>query len=106
MRVKTDAARALVMRLALVLAAHVPEQARQQRQVQLLAAGRRGVELPAVLGHHGVQLAVDVAPLAHPARVQVVLAQQRLVLALAGLVLGRRLQPRLPRLPGSSLFGG
>jgi hypothetical protein len=41
-----------------------------------------------VLGHHRVQLGVDVAPLAHAADADEVLAQQLLVLAVAELVRG------------------
>jgi hypothetical protein len=53
-----------------------------------LVAGRGGVEVPAVLGHHGVQLGVDVAPLAHAAHVDEVLAQQVFLLAVAEFVGG------------------
>ena len=41
-----------------------------------------------MLGHHGVQLRVDVAPLAHPAHVDEVVAQQGFVLAVAEFVRG------------------
>ena len=40
-----------------------------------------------MFGHHGVQLAVNVAPLAHPAYADKVLPQQLLVLAVAEFVL-------------------
>ena len=43
---------------------------------------------PAMLGHHGVQLGVDVAPFAHAADVDEVLAQQLLPLAVADFVRG------------------
>ena len=75
--VELDAARAQVLGLrhlvALGLPANVAQQARQHREVDLLVAGGRCVQPPFVLGHHGVQLAVDVAPLAHAADVDKVL---------------------------------
>ena len=55
--------------------------------MQLLIVGRAGVEPPLVFGHHRVQLAVDVAPLAYPANADKVLPQQLLVLPVAELVL-------------------
>ena len=85
-----DAAGAQVLALCALsfgFEADVAQQAGQHGQVQLLVAGRAGVELPLVLCHHGVQLAVDVAPLAHPAHADKVLSQQLLVLAVAELVL-------------------
>ena len=87
---KLDAAGAQVLALCALsfgFEADVAQQAGQHGQVQLLVAGRAGVELPLVLCHHGVQLAVDVAPLAHPAHADKVLSQQLLVLAVAELVL-------------------
>ena len=84
--VKADATRAEVGVVVLVLAADVAQQAGEHRQVDLLVGRRAGVEPPAVLGHHGVQLRMDVAPLAHAARRDEVLAQQRLLLAHAQLV--------------------
>ena len=49
--------------------------------MQLLVAGRLVVQLPALLANDAVQLRMDVAPLAHAADVDVVLAQQVLILA-------------------------
>ena len=87
---KLDAAGAQVLALhalALGLAANVAQQAGQHGQVQLLVTGRAGIELPLVFGHHRVQLAVNVTPLAHSAHADKVLPQQLLVLAVAEFVL-------------------
>ena len=92
-----DAARAQVPLVIVGLAADVAQEARQHRLVHLLVGGRRAVQAPAVLGHHGVELAVDVAPLAHPARVDEALAQALLLLAVAELV-GVDLLPGLGRI--------
>ncbi len=81
-----DAARAEIPILVIALAADVAQQPGQHRQMDLLVGRRCAVELPAVLGHHGVQLTMDVAPLAHPARVDETLAQALLLLAVAELV--------------------
>ena len=81
-----DAARAEVPLLVVALAADIAEQAGQHRQVDLLVGGRRAVEPPAVLGDHGVQLRMDVAPLAHAPRTDELLAQPLLLLAVAELV--------------------
>ena len=86
---KLDAACAQVFALlALVfyLAAHIAQKPGQHGQVQLVVRRRRGVEPPLVFGHHGVELAVDVFPLAQAADVDEVLAQQLLVLAVAEFV--------------------
>ena len=72
--------------IAFGLPADVAQQAGQHGEVDLFVAGGRGVQAPFVLGHHGMQLAVDVAPLAHAADVDEVLAQQLLVLAVAEFV--------------------
>ena len=85
----TRAGLAVAVALALDLAADVAQQARQHGQVQLLVAGRCRVQAPFVLGHHGVQLAVDVLPLAHAADVDEVLAQQLLILAVRQFMRGR-----------------
>ena len=85
-----DAARTQVLALrafAFGFEANIAQQAGQHSQVQLLVAGWAGIELPLVFGHHGVQLAVNIAPLAHPAQADKVLAQQLLVLAVAEFVL-------------------
>jgi len=81
--------------LVVALAADVAQQPGQQRQMDLfvgqmdLFVGRRlGVQAPAVLGHHGVQLRVDVAPFAHLARADEVVAQPLLLLAVGQLVRG------------------
>ena len=91
-RVKLDAARAQVLTAAasafsFQLVANVAEQAGQHRQMQLLVTGRQRVEAPLVLGHHGVQLRVNVAPLAHPAHADEILPQQLLVLTVGEFVL-------------------
>ncbi len=52
-----DAARAEVPLVVVALAADVAQQPGEQRQVDLLVGGRRAVQPPAMLGHHGVQLA-------------------------------------------------
>ena len=94
MAVELDAARAQILAalgvVALQLAADVAQQPRQQRFVQRLVARRLVVFAPLVLGHHGVQLGMNVAPLAHPAHADEVLAQQLLPLAVAQLVHRRR----------------
>ena len=82
-----DAARAQVPVVVIGLDADIAQQARQHRQVDLLVGRGRAVQAPAVLGHHGVQLRVDVAPLAHAARADEVVAQQLFLLADRELVL-------------------
>ena len=99
MAVKLDAARAQVLLAAVAsgvavlpffqLAAYVAQQAGQQAFVQGLVAGGAGVFAPLVLGGHGAQLGVDVAPLAHAAHADVVLPQQGFPLAVAEAVGGR-----------------
>ena len=89
MLVELDAARAQVPVFLVAFAANVAQQPGQHGQVQLLVAGRLGVDLPLVLGDHREQLGVDVAPLAQAADADEVLAQQLLVLAVAQLVGGR-----------------
>ncbi len=74
MRVELDAMRAQVGLALLALETDVAQQAGEHGQVHRLVARRLGVELPLVLTHHGQQLRMDVAPLAHAANVQVVLA--------------------------------
>ena len=86
--VKLDAARAVVVFFALAFAAHVAQQAGQHAFVQGFVTGGLGVEVPVVLGHHGVQLGVDVAPLAHAAHVDELLAQLGFLLAVAEFVGG------------------
>ena len=88
--VKLDAACAQVPVLLVAFAADIAQQAREQADVQLLVAGGCGVELPALLGGNGKELAVDVAPLAHAPHVDEVLAQQGFVLAVAEFVSGWR----------------
>ena len=90
MRIELDAARAQVFArgtIGLQLAAHIAQEAGQHGEVQLLVGSRCGVESPFVLRHHGVQLGMDVFPLAHAAHVDEVLAQQLFVLAVRDLVL-------------------
>ena len=93
--VELDAARAQIPVFLVALGAHVAQQAREHREVDLLVAGGGGVELPAVLGHHREQLGVDVAPLAQAADADEVLPQQRFVLAVAELVGGLRCRGRI-----------
>ena len=89
MRKELDAARAQVfarVALGLQLATDVAQQPGQHRQMQLLVACRQRVESPFVFRHHGVQLRVDVAPLAHAAQVDKVLPQQLFILTVRQLV--------------------
>ena len=81
-----DAARAQIPVFVLALDTDVAQQARQHALVQLGVAGWRHIVLPALLARHRQQLAVDVAPFAHAAHVDEVLAQQGFVLAIAELV--------------------
>ena len=78
---EADAARAEVRLVLVALDADVAEQAGEHRLVQLLVGRLAGVDAPAVLGDDRLQLRVDVAPLAHAARRDEVVAQQLLVLA-------------------------
>ena len=87
--VEFDAVRAQVGLALLALEADVAQQAREHGQVYRLVAGGLGVDLPAVFLDHGEQLRMDVAPLAHAADVDEVLAQQAFPLAVAELVAGR-----------------
>jgi hypothetical protein len=89
---EADAARAEVRLVLVALDADVAEQPGEHRLVELLVRRRRRVESPAVLGDDGLQLRVDVAPLAHAPRRDEVLAQQLLVLAL-----DKRCSPWPPR---------
>ena len=88
-----DAARAQVFAawciVVFKLVADVAQQAGEQGFVQRFVASGLGVFLPLVLGHHGVQLRVDVAPLAHAADADEVLAQQAFPLTIAEFVGGR-----------------
>ena len=93
-----DAARTEVNVLFVLLPTDVAQQATQHGQVQVLVAGRLLVDLPALLFHHGEELAVHIAPFAPSADVDVVLPQQVVVLAVAEFVVGtvssaRGLQP-------------
>ena len=81
-----DAACAQEPVFLVILAANVAQQAGQHALVQLLVTGRLRLRFPALLGRHGQQLAMGVAPFAHAAHVDEVLAQQALVLAIAELV--------------------
>ena len=67
--------------------ADVPEQARQQRQVQLLVAGRCAVARPALLGDHRDQLRMHIAPFAPSPHMDEALFEQVFQLALAQFVL-------------------
>ena len=84
--VKLDAARTEVPVVLLTLEAEVAKQPAQHRQMQLFITGWLVVQDPFLFAHHAVQLRMDVAPLAHPPDVDVVLAQQVLVLAVGQLV--------------------
>ena len=95
MAVELDAACAQVGLVIVDLATDVAQHPREQRQMQLLVAGWLGIAGPLVLGHHGQQLAVDVAPFAQAPHVDEVLPQQRLVLAVAQAVVGAVTAARL-----------
>ena len=81
-----DATGAQIPILVIALAADVAQQAGQHGQVDLLVGGGTAVQAPALLSHHGVQLAVDVAPFPHSARVDKAVTQALLLLAVAELV--------------------
>ena len=81
-----DAARAEVPVLVVGLEADVAEQAGQQCEVDLLVVGGCRVQAPAVFGHHGQQLRMDVAPLAHAPRRDELVAQALFLLAVRQLV--------------------
>ena len=105
-----DAARAEVPVLVVGLESDVAEQSGQQRHVDLLIVRRRAVQMPAVFGRHRQQLRVDVAPLAHAAHGDEVVAQALLLLAVGQLVLrvlgavaAAGLEP-LPELQGATEF--
>ena len=84
--VEADAARAEVPVFVLALQPDVAEQAGEHREVDLLVGRGGAVEPPLVFCHHGVQLRMDIAPLAHAARRDEVVAQQLFLLALRDLV--------------------
>ena len=65
--VEANAARTQVPVVFVALAANVAEQAGQHRQMDLLVSRRRSIQAPAVFGNHGVELRMNVAPLAHAA---------------------------------------
>ena len=82
-----DAARAEVPVVVVGLQANVAKQPGQHRQVDLLVGGRHHVQPPALFSHDGVQLGVDVAPLAHAAHADEAVAQALLLLPVGELVL-------------------
>ena len=94
---KLDAARTQVDILVVQLVADVPEQARQQGEMQLLVARRRLVDAPLHLSRDRQQLRVHVAPFPNSAQADEVLPQQLLVLTIRQLVRGRALTPALSR---------
>ena len=61
---KADTACTQIVTLLFRLAADVAEQPRQQGTVNLFVGRRRRIELPTKLGGQGMQLAMDIAPLA------------------------------------------
>ena len=81
-----DAARPEIPVVVIGLATDVAQQPGQHGLVQLLVGRRERIESPALLGHHGVQLRVDVAPFAHAARAHEAVAQALLLLAVGELV--------------------
>ena len=87
--VKTDAPRTQVALLIVLTPADVAQQARQHRAMQLVVAGRLGVQVPALLVDHGEQLRVHITPLAQTTRVDEMLSQQLFELAVRQLVGGR-----------------
>ena len=105
--VEADAARSEIPLVVVALQPDVAEQPRQHRQMDLLVARRRPIDPPAVLGNDRMELRVDVAPLADPARRDEVVAQQLLLLAIGEPVrtLGAaaRLEP-LPQVQGADEF--
>ncbi|MNX91949.1 hypothetical protein D3C86_1240670 [compost metagenome] len=66
MDVETDFTRALVVAAFVAFETDIAQEARQQRQVQLLVGGFRLVDAPALLAHQGSQLRVHVVPFAQP----------------------------------------
>ncbi len=67
-------------------AADIAQQPGQHGLVQLFVGGRLGIQPPALFGDHGVQLRVDIAPLAHAARAHETVAQALFLLAVGELV--------------------
>ena len=86
--VELDAACTQVHVFILELAAHIAQQARQHRQVQLFVGRGSRIDMPLVLGHHRLELRMDVFPLAYPAHTDEVLPQQLFVLAIRRAMLG------------------
>ena len=86
---KLDATRAQVHLFFILLPTDVAQQTAQHREVQLFVAGGLLVQHPALLFHHGQELAVHIAPLAPTSDVDEVLAQQVLVLAVGQFVRAR-----------------
>ena len=80
MTVKLDAPCAQVNVFLFGAIAQVAQQACEHRQMQLFVAGRFAVEFPAMLGHHGVQLCVHIAPFPQAAWVDEILTQQCFIL--------------------------
>ncbi|CAJ3337226.1 Uncharacterised protein [Burkholderia pseudomallei] len=93
-QMELDAARAEVVRLVLGLEADVAEQARQQRQMDLLERRIGFVQPPAVLAHDGQELRVDIAPFAQPQVRQEMLPARVDELPVRLLVRDRLLEPR------------
>ena len=85
--IKLDASSTKVDIFVVLFAAHVAQQTRQHRQVNLFIRGRQTVQVPTVFCYRGVQLRVRVTPLAHTPNVHKVLTQQLFVLTVAQLVL-------------------
>ncbi len=109
--VEADLTRAQVRCLAPIgrvgverLAPDVAEQARQQRQVQLLVSGRRVVQAPAQLRYDPVQLGLHVHPFAQPARADE-LAPQLLGEPAIGFLVSQPLLQRVPQLDQAGEFG-
>ena len=93
--IKANAPGPQVGLIVIGLEADVAEQARQQRQVQLLVAGRCAVARPALLGDHRDQLRMHIAPFAPAPHMDEALFEQVFQLALAQFVLAHpvRLDP-------------
>ena len=84
--VELDAASPQINVFLVLLATDVAQQAAQHGQMQMLIAGGLLVHHPALLFHHGEELAVHIAPFAPTADVDEVLPQQVLVLAVGEFV--------------------
>ena len=86
MAIKANAPRAQVPIFFFVFLTQVAQQTAQHGQMQLLVAGGLGIELPALLANHAVQLRMNVTPLTHTPHIDVVFPQKGFVLAVGQFV--------------------